>query len=215
MKACLESDETVSLAAKDALRVCDLYGIPRAPPLIFVRRTLGEGSIRMEEEAPKIVEDIQTATQDATKAREVLQKTEETKIRSKRQREIERKESNKRNRESNETKKNEQKKPAVQNMSIDVETSTKEEVTKIANKTATTKSEKVPQRSQSSTAIEKCDGDKNKDQDILEEKHIPPLDKGTEVESKKGSHNVMDDGDDDDEFPEIDIVADGPDSDDD
>ncbi len=197
IKACIESDEAVSLAAKEALRVCDLYGIPRAPPLVFVHRTLGEGSLRMEQMAPKIIEDIQNAKVEASRARQAVDEAAETKVREKRQRELERKESNKRKRDAKEMIKNE-----MQEITSNVvDLGTEKETTQVDSQ-----QERQDAQELYTDVDDGMDGNEEKE----DERRNEPQGKFEGV----ASSDEADDKDDDD-FPDIDIVADGPDSDDD
>lgn len=212
MKACLEFDEGVSLAANDALRVCDLYGVPRAPPLIFVHRTLGDSSMRMEETAPKIIEDIQNATIEGKQARQAAEHAAELKIQEKRQLEMERKEINKRKREASEKTKNDKKKIMLPHSQMNVDDPTEQEMTNLdSGKTPSSTQELAGTNSD----VEATESATKGTQYQHMKKTISPPSKVENTATHKMGHDVKDDVEDDDDFPDIDIVADGPDSDDD
>lgn len=99
-RALLEQDEVVSSKAQEALRVCDLFGVPRAPPLIFASRYVTEDPGQVETSAPKLIEKIQMAQMEANKARAAMEEAEKAKANEKRQREAEKEASNKRQREA-------------------------------------------------------------------------------------------------------------------
>lgn len=206
VKACIESNEAVASAAKDALGVCDLFGIPRAPPLLFIHRTLADSSMRMEETAPKMMEDIQAAQEEAVQAREALDQAEQTKLQEKRQRETERKESNKRKRVLQETK-NESKKDPPATTSKPAEVTAAQETLTEGSRIATPK----PSNQESESASK--DLEFTSTESDRPNKSIKSLDKVEVVESQAATKDAV--NQDDDDFPDIEIVADGPDSDDD
>jgi hypothetical protein len=194
MKASMERDESVSMAAKDALRVCDLFGVPRAPPLVFVHRTVNEESDRVETSASEIIEGIQKAQEEAKRARAAMEKAEKAKAQEKRQREAEREESNKRKREAKEKRME----APVQDADKDVVVATGQESTKTT---------------QNDDAMEmevEVDADGKDDANATNKEKDTP----GEVEESDGQAENEEVGDDfDEDFP--DIVAGGPDSDDD
>jgi len=100
VRASFEEDEAVILATKEAHRICDMFGVPRAPPLIIVSRSVNEGSNQVERSAPKLIGKIQVAHEEAAKDRAAMEEAERTKLKQKRQRETEKEEANKRKREA-------------------------------------------------------------------------------------------------------------------
>jgi hypothetical protein len=198
MKASVERNETVSMAAKEALRVCDLFGVPRAPPLVFVHRTVDESSVRVETSASEIIEDIQKVQKQARETRAAMEKAEKAKAQEKRQREAEREESNKRKRELKESRKEApvQEEPPNSSASLDAD-----------------KRMDMPTESENDHNMEmEADvdaGGKNDVKDTNKEKDSQ--NEGEESDEQPEYEEVGDDLDED--FP--DIVAGGPDSDDD
>jgi hypothetical protein len=195
----------VASAAKDALGVCDLFGIPRAPPLLFVQRTLADSTMRMEETAPKMMEDIQAAQEEAGQAREALEQAEQTKLQEKRQRETERKESNKRKRALQETKNESKKDPPA--TTSKVEDTVAQKTLSVGNHDATPK----PSNQESESASK--DLEFTSTESDRPNKSIKSSEKVDVVESQAATKDDV--NHDDDDFPDIEIVADGPDSDDD
>lgn len=207
VKSCIESDEAVASAAKDALCVCDLYGIPRAPPLLFVHRTLVESSMRMEETAPKIMDDIQAAQLEAVQARQALEQAEQAKLQEKRQREVERKDSNSKRKKILHETKNEPKEDTSTKASINVDVTVAEDPSTVANDDVSPKRSNEESKATVTERILTSDeADRPKE-----------TSKSSEKVDLVDHHDIKQDtiDHDDDDFPEIDIVADGPDSDDD
>ena len=93
-----DGDKTMSLAAMEALRVCDLFGTPRAPPLLFIHRTISENADRFENLAPKAMADIQSYQEDSRNARVAVEEAEKCKQQEKRLREQEKEECTERKR---------------------------------------------------------------------------------------------------------------------
>ena len=92
LKCLHNGDETMVLSAMEALRVCDLFASPRAPPLLFVHRTINENAERYDNLAPKAIADIQSYQADSRKARVAIEDAENRKQHEKRLREQEKEE---------------------------------------------------------------------------------------------------------------------------
>jgi hypothetical protein len=182
----------MSLAAMEALRVCDLFGTPRAPALIFFHRTITENAERFECLAPQAIADIQKNQVQNKEARAAVEETEKTKQREKRLREKEKEKSSKLKRGVQET-------SDVQVLRVG-----------LASEPATPESEAKP--GDVPVDAPGAEGAQENNQDM-------ELDAGQLVLGA-GAGEAEDESSDaaqsrDEEFPDFDIVADGPDSDDD
>ena len=209
IEASVERDETVSMAAKEALRVCDLFRVPRAPPLVFVHRTVSENSDGVETSASAIIEDIRKAQVEAMQARAEMEKAEKAKALAKRQQGAEQEESNKRKREAK----------------TRIEGSTGQEVTRRSLAPHSTDIHvSMPKEQEKLRSCSKNEKKSNEGDGVEMEVGVGAVSKDdfSAVNKEVGdfscvgaaSGDVEQDGDDaDEEFP--DIVAGGPDSDDD
>lgn len=215
MRASIERDEAVSMAANEALRVCDLFGVPRAPPLVFVHRTVSENADRVETSAAEIIEDIQRAQVEATQARAAMEQAEKAKAQEKRQREAEREESSKRKREEREKRKEapvlkEPPSSSASPLTADksVEKRVEQETTKITQKNP-------PLIEKESKKDEKMEVDNHACGEDEGDPRNKEMDSPNGAEESDGQIKGEEVGDEelDEDFP--DIVAGGPDSDDD
>ena len=201
-----DADKNVALAAREAMRVCDQFGVPRAPPLLRIVRSAHEDS-RQGSQAPEsahnIMKEIRTAVVESRKARKSMEEIEQLKTKQKRQLEEERDDAKKRRKQraSDETSmgnkspssSNELSKPSV-------------EVEDLSNITAVPEKKAMKELETSEVATKEY-AEENMIEDRKSE-HISIQEQSKEDEEKL----VEVDECDDDEFP--DIVDDGPDSDD-
>jgi len=191
MKILKEGDEETSRAAMEALRVCDFFGTPRAPPLVFIRRSIGEHEEQFEALAPRTIADIQTCKADDKLARLAAEDKERTMRKEKRLQETEKEAHSKRQRV--------------------VEEASEKLVASMDNPSTP----EIPQRNVPTEDTAISDGrtvqprDEGEDKDVNDDPR--DVSDGAEVEDTI-SEQVQSDYED---FPDIDNTADGPDSDDD
>lgn len=192
LRACNDGDEEVSLAAMEALRVCDSFETPRVQPLVFVHKTLKEEAERYEALAPKAINEIQTAQVESKRTRIEAAEAEKSKLQEKRVREMEMEEASKSKRQALEAKREQIKSASP----VVAALPNKEEKTNLDEREL-----KLVDEEDNKEVTIKVDPTQEKDNN-----ENPEPAKGADEETQST---------DDEEFLDIDIVADGPDSDDD
>jgi hypothetical protein len=187
-----DGDEGMSLSAMEALRLCDLFGTPRAPPLVYVNRTVNDNAERFESLAPNAIAGIQIAQVENKKARVAVEEAEKNKLQEKRLRDKEREDLNKIKRARQETR---------HHLAVSLDAATQS-----APAGQEFKAEAIPVEEPGSYMA-------------LDERRHVEVQVGHRIQTE-GSADAADGSSDearsgDEDFPDIDIVADGPDSDDD
>jgi hypothetical protein len=229
-----DNDVDVSTAAKAALRVCDSAYVPRAPALLFVSRAATDNSVNAEttqmsaEAAMKKMKVASVEAERTAKLSQEVEKAKRQKLEEKRLKEQEAKEEKaKKRRKIMETVES-SKEAIAQAMKVDKKE--KQATSSSGTSAAKGSSDKgtAKHHPKSEPEHEEMENEKSKKEDLVNGRKINPADDeampiddetmkiegaaGSKQQTDEAQEENDDDDDDDEEFP--DIVAGGPDSDD-